>query len=294
MKPYIIVFAFVYAVVWGSWCFAHSSKEIVEQIVYVNIPAYRLSLYTKQTNGQWEQLTIPVGVGKGLKKKTQTPTGKGVLYAKATGVTFQYGPQNPPELVGKTISHSNTFDQATLQPVTIKMPSDMRSLFMRLTGDTDAQFYTQFVLHETTDWYTVGTPASSGCMRIEREDMQRLYQTIAPLVSEGNLTTPVPIITYYDVAEYYPDRQMVVLHANIYQRKVDYVHEVLRDLQEAGIDSQLMNIPALIDVIQQAEAQFEITLNTIYARLRKPPFERLVHDHEKQLLHFPIYLRFQY
>ncbi len=284
----------IFWVFWHSWCFASSPQDVVEQMVYLNIPAYRLSVYTKQTDGQWDRFSIPVGVGKGTKRSTQTPTGQGILYAKATGVTFQYGSQNPPELVGKTITYSNTFDKDTLQPVSIKMPPDMRSIFMRLTSDIDAQFYTQFVLHETTDWYTVGTPASSGCVRIDREDMLRLYQLIAPSVSEGNMLTPVPIVTYYDVAEYYPDRQMVVLHANIYQRRVDYVHEVLRDLQEAGVNTQLMNIPALVDVIGQAEAQFETTLQTISDRLRKPPFERLIQEHEKQLLHFPIYLRFRY
>lgn len=281
---------------WHSLCAAYSpsSKDIAEQVVYVNIPAYRLSLYTKYINGHWDRFSVPVGVGKGGRKSTQTPTGRGELYAKAIGVTFQYGPQNPSELVGKTITHSNTFDKDTLQPVTIKMPADMQSIFMRLTSDIDAQFYTQFVLHETTDWYTVGTPASSGCMRVERDDMQRLYQALHPSLLEGNFPTPVPIITYYDVAEYYPEQQMVVLHANIYQRQVDYVHEVLRDLQEAGVNTKLMNIPALVAIVGQAEAQFEAALSTIYARLRKPPFERLILDHEKQQLHFPIYLRFQY
>jgi len=293
MKRQVVIWVLVW-VFRISWSFAYSPENVVEQMVYLNIPAYRLSLYTKFINGEWDRFSIPVGVGKGTKQSTQTPTGQGTLYAKATGVTFQYGSQNPPELVGKTITHSNTFDKTTLEPVTIKMPADMRSIFMRITSDIDAQFYTQFVLHETTDWYTVGTPASSGCVRIDRDDMQRLYQMLAPSVSEGNMLTPVSIVTYYDVAEYYPERQMVLLHANIYQRRIDYVHEVLRDLQEAGVNTQLMNIPALVDVIRQAEAQFEVTLQTITERLRKPPFERLVREHEKQLLHFPVYLRFRY
>lgn len=277
---------------WLCWP-AASAHDIAEQVAYLNIPAYRLSVYTKYADGRWDSFTIPVGVGKGAKRGTQTPTGRGTLYAKATGVTFQYGSQNPPELVGKTITHSNTFDQTTLEPITMKMPADMKSLFMRITSDIDAQFYTQFVLHETTDWYTVGTPASSGCVRIARDDMQRLYQVVAPAVTAGNLSNPVPIVSYYDVAEYYPERQMVVLHANIYQRNVDYVHEILRDLREAGVDTRFMNMPALVEIVRQAEAQFDAATRAIADRLRKPPFERLIYDHEKQQLHFPIYLRFR-
>lgn len=273
---------------------AYAAHTVVRQLAYLNVPAYRLSLYSQYADGHWDRFSIPVGVGRGPHRKYQTPTGRGELYAKATGVTFEYGRQNPEELVGKTITHSNTFDKQTLKPVTIKMPDDMKSVFMRLNSDIDGQFYTQFVLHETTDWYTVGTPASNGCIRIDREDIQRFYYALDPSKAEGDFATPVPIIIYYDVAEYYAERQMVVLHANIYQRQIDYVHEILRDLQEAGIHTQTMNMPALVNIVRQAEVQFEQALTTIRARLRKAPFDRLVHDHEKQLLHFTFYLRFHY
>jgi hypothetical protein len=98
----------------------------------LNIPAYTLNLYTQLPDGQWDRLAIPVGVGRGAARKDETPTGQGELYAKATGVTFQYGDQNPPALVGRTIQYSNTFDQKTLKPVRMKMPADMKSIFMRI------------------------------------------------------------------------------------------------------------------------------------------------------------------
>ena len=170
----------------------------------------------------------------------------------------------------------------------------MKSIFMRINSDLDAQFYTQFVLHETTDWYTVGIPASNGCIRIDREDMHRLYAALAPSVYEGRLPQPVPITIYYDVAEYYPEQKMVVLYANIYNRPVDYVHEILHDLREAGIDTRLMNMPALVEIVQQAEQQFQHALHTIQRRLKKAPFERLIQDHEKQQLYFTFYLKFHY
>ncbi|GAK59097.1 hypothetical protein U27_06073 [Candidatus Vecturithrix granuli] len=273
-----------------SW----AQQPILQQLVYLNIPAYNLNLYTQYADQRWERLSVPVGVGRAADRKYQTPTGQGELYVKATGVTFEYGSQNPKELVGKTITHSNTFDKNTLKPITMKMPNDMKSIFMRINSDIDAQFHTRFVLHETTDWYTVGTPASNGCIRIDREDMHRLYAALAPSVYEGPLPQSVPITIYYDVAEYYPEQKMMVLHANIYNRQVDYVYEILHDLQEAGIDTRLMNMPALVEIVNQAEQQFHQALHTIQSRLKKAPFDRLIKDHEKQLLHFTFYLRFQY
>jgi len=268
--------------------------QIVQQQVYLNIPAYTLNLYTQYPDGHWERLPIPVGVGQGPEREYQTPTGQGELYAKATGVTFQYGEQNPPDLVGQIIQYSNTFDKKTLKPVRIKMPDDMKSIFMRLNSDIDGQFYDKFVLHETTDWYTVGAPASKGCVRVDREDMERLYNGLDPLAQEGVLSMPVPIITYYDVAEYFPEQQMMVLHANIYSRQIDYIHEILHDLQEAGIDTSLMNMAALVDIVKQAEAQFDQATKTIRHKLKKAPFNRLIRADEKQLLHFTFYLRFHY
>ena len=278
----------------GAAIHANVQGRILQQQVYLNVPSYRLSLYTQYADKRWEQLSIPVAVGTGKSRKNQTPTGKGVLYAKATGVTFQYGSQNPPELVGKTITHSNTFDKNTLKPVRIKMPDDMKSIFMQVNSDIDASFYKRYVLHETTDWYTVGAPASNGCVRIDRDDMHRLYSALAPSVTSGTLESSVPITIYYDVAEYYKDQQMVVLHANIYQRKIDYVHAILSDLQEAGIDTRLMNMPALVDVVRQAEQQFDQAMHTIRDRLKKAPFDRFITDVEKQLLHFTFFLKFNY
>ena len=174
------------------------------------------------------------------------------------------------------------------------MPDDMKSIFMRLNSDLDGQFYEQFVLHETTDWYTVGAPASKGCVRLDREDMEQLFNALDPSVPEGVLSKPVPVTTYYDVAEYFPEQQMMVLHANIYNRQIDYIHEILHDLQEAGIDTSLMNMAALVDIVKQAETQFDQATKAIRNKLKKAPFNRLIRDDEKQLLHFTFYLKFHY
>ncbi len=288
-----------FVLVWGLWILGmpqtvFAQRTILQQQVFLNIPAYSLSLYTQYADQRWERLSIPVGVGRGVERKYQTPTGEGELYAKASGVIFQYGSQNPEKLVGKTITYSNTFDPKTLKPVRIKMPDDMKSIFMKVSSDLDSQFYTRFVLHETTDWFTVGTPASKGCVRIDRADMQRLYRAIAPTIEEGPFPNTIPIRLYYDVAEYYPEQKMVVLHANIYNRQLDYVHEILYDLKEAGLDTTVMNMPALVTIVKQAEQQFEQARRTIQNRLKKAPFERFIRDDEKQLLHFTFFLKFGY
>ena len=87
---------------------------------------------------------------------------------------------------------------------------------------------------------------------------------------------------------------MVVLYANIYNRQIDYIHEILHDLQEAGIDTSLMNMAALVDIVKQAEAQFDQSTKAIRNKLKKAPFNRLIRNDEKQLLHFTFYLKFHY
>jgi hypothetical protein len=53
-------------------------------------------------------------------------------------------------------------------------------------------------------------------------------------------------------------------------------------------------MPGLVNIVKQAEQQFNQALETIRHRLRKAPFERLIHEHEKKLLHFRFYLKFRY
>lgn len=139
-----------------------------------------------------------------MDRKHQTPTGKGELYAKAIGVTFEYGPHNPKELVGQLITHSNTFDKATLKRADV-MPDDMKSIFMRVTSDVDSQFYTRTRQMKRRTGYTVGNLASSGCSRIDREDMCCAVQrSFEPSVYEGNLQTTVPITIYYECGRICP------------------------------------------------------------------------------------------
>ncbi len=269
--------------------YENSGKNFNQQVV-INIPAYRLVLYIPDGGDSWRTLTIPIGVGRGTEFSNQTPTGEGYLYAKATGVVFRYGDQNPEDLVGKVIEYSYTFDKKTLKPIKIPMPKDMKSIFMSILSDETQEVYEQFVLHQTTDWYTVGAPSSNGCIRIDREDMQILYDYLAPEIRSGRFPRAVPISIRYEIVEYNEPREELVLHANIYHKPLDYFDEVLKILQQQRIDLRRIDFSRLKWYIDTAEAQFQSIEQYIRKKLSRPPAKRLLLDKEKEQLHYSIFL----
>lgn len=267
-----------------------STGRTSNQRVYLNIPAYRLDLYREEGNNFWRILTIPVGVGRGTELSDQTPIGEGYLYAKATGVVFRYGDQNPENLIGKVIEYSYTFDRRTLRPVKIPMPKDMKSVFMSILNEETQRVEDRFVLHQTTDWFTVETPSSNGCLRIKEEDMQMFYDDLAPETRSGRFPVAVPIYIYYDVVEYDSSQEQLILHANIYHKPINYFDEVVETLREQSIDPGRIHIPRLKWHIATAEAQFRLTERYVRRKLKQPPHKRLVLDEEKEQLHYPIFL----
>jgi len=267
----------------------YSRETFSPQQVIVNIPAYRLTLYT-QDGDSWRTLTLPIGVGRGTEPSNETPTGEGYLYAKETGVVFRYGDQNPEDLVGKVIKYSNTFDKKTLRPIKIPMPKDMKSVFMAILNDQTQTPNEQFVLHETTDWYTIQTPVSNGCIRLDGEDMQNFYDALAPEVGSGRFPLPVPISIRYEIVEYDDRYRRLILHANVYHRPLDYFDEILKVLSQGAIDLGRIHVPDLSWRIAEAEAQFQVTEKYIRKKLSQPPSKRLLLDEEKQPLHYSIFL----
>lgn len=265
-------------------------RSILRQQVVVNIPAYQLTLYTQDENYSWKTLTIPIGVGSGIKASDETPTGEGYLYAKATGVVFRYGDQNPANLVGKIIKYSNTFDKRTLKPIRIPMPKDMRSVFMAILSDETQTVQERYVLHQTTDWHTIGVPASNGCIRIDNEDMQTFYTSIAPEVPSGRFPLPIPISIHYEIIEYDKDQGNLILHANIYNKPLNYLDEILEIFHQEAIDLGRIDVPQLGWRIAEAEAQFQVAEKHIRKKLNQPPSKRLILDGEKQQLHYSIFL----
>ncbi len=267
----------------------YSGKGYNQQVV-VNIPAYRLTLYTRDEGDSWKTLTIPIGIGKGTEPSNETPTGEGYLYAKETGVIFRYGSENPKNLIGKIIRYSYTFDKKTLKPIKIPMPKDMKSVFMIIYNQETQSVDQQFVLHQTTDWYTVRAPASNGCIRIDEEDMQNFYSSLVPEVKSGKFPLPVPISIHYEIVEYDRHSRKLLLHANIYHKPLNYLDEILKVLHQESIDLRQIDIPGLKWRIVEAETQFQIAEQYIRKKLSQPPFKRLLLDEEKQQLHYSLFL----
>jgi len=260
------------------------------QWVVVNIPAYQLTLYTRDAGDSLKTLTIPIGVGKGTEPSNETPTGEGYLYAKETGVIFRYGAQTPENLIGKIIKYSYTFDKKTLKPIKIPMPKDMKSVFMTIFNQETQNVYEQFVLHQTTDWYTVRAPASNGCIRIDEEDMQNFYDGLAPQVKSGRFPLPVPISIRYEMVEYDNRSRRLILHANVYHKPLNYLDETLKVLPQESIDLGQIDIPKLRWRIAKAETQFQVTEQYIRKKLSQPPSKRLLLEEEKQQLHYSLFL----
>ena len=68
--------------------------------------------------------------------------------------------------------------------------------------------------------------------------------------------------------------------------------KVIIDIELKGLGDAKKGLDDLTK--KQAEQQFNQALQTIHSRLRKAPFERLIKDHEKQLLHMTFFLKFNY
>ena len=125
----------------------------------INLPAYTLSLY----KGRTLVTSYPCRVGK---PKTPTHIGHGIISDKRERVIFRY---LSGEKKGQIIIYSYLDPLGT----TIKMPYDkMRALGM-LINNHDNQ-----VIHATTDFWTVGTAKSHGCVGLTIEDMLDLFEKV--------------------------------------------------------------------------------------------------------------------
>ncbi len=194
------------------------------QAVHVNLPAYRLRLH-ERIHGFDVIHTFPVGIGKGAYGRRPTPVLDGSLTEKRYRMNIRYA------RTGKIIRWDRTFDESG-SPFEQRMPyKRMRAIQMELTDDDIC--YTRFVIHSTTDEFTVGIPASSGCLRVGIEDMLSLYKLVAPDVRDGTID-PIPLSITYDVVEI--EGKTVVFHADVYRRGLDYVEEFRRVIDTVGLN----------------------------------------------------------
>ncbi len=233
-----------------------SESKGAEQRIVVNIPAYKLFLI-----GDSEKYEFDVAVGKKDHRRRPTPVGKGVISEKRERIVFVYDQDIPQldEKKGKKIIWTHTFDSKG-KPLKFKIPYEkMRALAMEIREGN--RVVKDFVIHSTPDEYTIGGPASDGCIRLRIEDMLKLYDLVAPNVSKGKLKQPVPLDLEYHLVEMRSDQ--ILLHANLYNRNVSYRKELER--LDPG---RKVNYAKFESVAKKAEREFQKVLHRIRSLLR--------------------------
>ena len=175
----------------------------LEQKVKINLPNYLLTLMNFVDGNLEEIFSFPVGIGKGYGRRKQTPIGTGFIDEKRKTVVFRYGKDYPDFKInqGDIIRWTNTYDEGG-KPTGYRMPySQMRGLGMKIRTGSSNYYYNDFVIHSTTDEFTVGTPTSSGCIRVGMKDMLKLYDLASPEIKQGIIKKPIPIEISYDLVE---------------------------------------------------------------------------------------------
>ncbi|MFH1065568.1 MAG: L,D-transpeptidase [Nanoarchaeota archaeon] len=254
-------------------------RKLVSQRVVVNIPEYKLWLYNTYSDGNTEvDFETTIGVGRGYLyapcprgsycTPPFTPIGEGWLNAKVWAMKIRYhkGPK-----AGQVVRWNNGFDEdSNFRRERIDYPNVMRGITTRVNAlqrDGGTRLMTNYVLHTTYDEFTVGMPASGGCARLRKQDMLDLYERIAPEKKDGLIPGRVEIEFLYDVVQL-DENNMLHLHANIYDRNIDWLTEIKHDMAERGFSCTLDEY-ALQYMINEQDAEFDRVqreIRTIYIK----------------------------
>ena len=242
------------------------------QEIHVNLPAFRLTL-----KSGIDTRSYPVAIGRGYAGRPETPVGHGEVYEKRKQVIFRYGQAYPQYDVekGDIIRWTNTFKPSG-EPTGYLMPyDDMRGLGRGI--HTDDGIRSRYVIHSTTDWFTVGTPASSGCLRLNIDDMLDLYSSVIPHRERGQIS--VPLTLSYDLIEV--SGSLVTLHADVYGAS-----DHLKELVSHGYPCT----PALRNNIRRIRDDFDRAHDHILETLLQDYPRNFVPDDLKSRLHTTISL----
>jgi len=208
------------------------AQNKLEQKIKINLPGYSLTLMNFVDGNLEETFSFSVGIGKGYDGRKQTPIGTGFIDEKRKTVVFRYG-ENYPHLKinkGDVIRWTNTYDEKG-NPIGYRMPySEMRGLGMKIRTGSSNYYYDEFVIHSTTDEFTIGTPTSDGCLRVGMKDMLKLYDLISPEIKQGIIKKQIPIDISYDLVKL--NNENIELHADIYNKNIDVVQELKKKTTE--------------------------------------------------------------
>ncbi len=228
------------------------------QHIKVNLPAYRLTLMDKENVHEFK-----VGIGRGCMGRDRTPISEGKVYSKRKEVIFRYDHDVPDlgEKKGDIIKWNYTFDKEGRQINHHVRYDEMRGLGMKFW--LHGKEVDKYVIHSTTDDFTIGTPSSGGCLRVGIEDMLRLYSLVAPTVEEGTIK-PVRIQTRYDLVE--AKDNAIELHADIYHLGADYTRLIVKEMNKAGYRGRL-DMGLISRRATEAQRQFRTAQTMILERL---------------------------
>ncbi|MDD4878735.1 MAG: L,D-transpeptidase [Candidatus Nanoarchaeia archaeon] len=256
-----------------------TDRKLVSQKVVVNIPEYHLWLYNTYSDGNTEvDFDTTVGVGRGYLYSPCpgrsyctppfTPIGEGWLNAKVWGLQIKYthGPKR-----GQVVQWNDGFDEeGNYRRERINYSRIMRGVTTRVNvmqpyGKMELMH--NYVLHTTYDEFTIGMPSSGGCARIKKQEMLDLYSRIDPNNESGFIRQRIPIEFRYDVVQL-DENNILHLHANIYDKPIDWIEEIKKDMQEAGFSCTL-DEHALQYRINEQDAEFrrvQQEIRDIYTR----------------------------
>lgn len=255
----------------------------IRQSIYVNLPGFYLTLENRFGDEVCSTFTFPVRVGRHWEKHfgkvspaMETPVGEGTIDEKRWSGTFRYFDdvwktrcmryeedrkhrkvcvEKRKVLVhrkGEIIRETSTFTDEG-KPMTVPIEYNwMHSLGMKLVPEGKESYTTRCVIHATTDSHTVGNASSHCCVGLRIDDMLQLYGLVIPEQERGEARRTVGLRTDYAVVE--RSGADLLLHADVYDRKMNYVGLVQEALGDAGhlrLDERRIR-----EEVEKAQAQF--------------------------------------
>jgi hypothetical protein len=264
-----------------------TSPESLEQKIIINLPSYELTLLSLEKGSLAEKHVFTVGIGRNAYGRDPTPVGEGLVSEKRDRVVFRYGQDYPQynKKRGDVISWTNTYDENG-KPVGYKMPyKEMRSLTMKIKSTANGYLYwnDKYVIHSTTDEFTLGTPSSEGCIRLGMKDMLKLYDLVVPDAKKGELKNPVKLNITYKVLEL--KNESLIIHADVYKKNIDYAEEFKAGILNTGPDILGFNHERVKKEFADANAEFEAAHKEILSRLLKDWPDNYLSPELRQKLH---------
>ncbi|MBI2629189.1 L,D-transpeptidase [Candidatus Pacearchaeota archaeon] len=208
------------------------SELTLKQKIIVNLPTYSLKLY--EDNELKEEYPCRIG-----KPRTPTLIGKGKIIEKKPQVIFRY-------LSGERKGRVIRYSYLDPEKRTIKMPyRDMRGLGFEINGIMNGA-----VIHSTTDYWTIGTARSHGCIGVKIDDMLKLYEA----VHDG----PLPEFeTTYQTLFFDKEKGDLTIWCDIYNKGTNNAKSLVEILNENLANAEIKNHEKISEKLKEIDKQLK-------------------------------------